>query len=203
MIVSAIRGTLTGLTGSKVRCDAIFDHTDYWLDEGVIIKGNLTGRTITIDGVGDFTITDHDPEDVLGGTVTLDSVAGISGNETFRIKARSPKDTGKQQQGTLRDGNSLEPGTLIRLTPRSLAAAGTARVGQVRAGQRMVKRYSKLRWHRFRGTAIQLRYLSKNSIAAVEQYEDEKQVGEDIRLVAGELGIPVTEPVDDTSPPAE
>jgi len=65
----------------------------------------------------------------------------------------------------------------------------------------MVKRYAKLRWHRFNGTVIQLRYLSKNAVGAVEQFEDERLVGNDVRDMATELGIDIREPVDDTGPP--
>jgi len=202
MIVSAIKGTLTQVTGSKVRCDAIFDASGYWLDEeGVLLKGSLIGREITIDGVGDFTITDHDPTAMLGGTVTLNSVAGIVGNETFRIQARSPADTGKQNKGTLLSGDVLEPGCRIRLSPSTLASVGEAHATLVRSGMTMVKRYAKLRWHRFNGTVIQLRYLSKNAVGAVEQFEDERLVGNDVRDMATELGIDIREPVDDTGPP--
>jgi len=199
MVVSAIRGTLVLAAGAVLRCVPVFNAAGYWLDpDGSLIAGNLAGRDIIIEGVGTRAILSHNP---FLGEVTVDDGTGIAGTEAFKIQARSPADTGAQDKGSLVSGDVLEPGCRIRLSPETLASVGEAHATLVRSGMTLVKRYAKLRWHRFRGTAIQLRYLSRNAIDAVEQFEDERLVGDDVREMATELGINIDEPEVDGGPP--
>jgi hypothetical protein len=194
LIVSAIRGTLDGAAGVTLTCMAVFQHgiPSYWLDaEGNAIPGNLAGREIIITGVGTRMIVTHTP---AAGNITVDDGTGIVGNEAFSIKARSPAETGKQDRGTLKTGASLEPTCLIRMSPSSIASAGPERAAALTSAMAMIKRYMRLRFHKYRGSLIQLRYLSKNAIAAVDEYEDQKGIADDIRTVSTELGVAIPEP---------
>lgn len=157
--------------------------SSYWT-----AKTNLKGRDLIVAGTT-YKITTH----TLLTSIAIEGSPSL-GLASFAIPAMSPFRTGVQPHGTLRanDGTTfgnLEPGTKIRLSPRSLG--GVSGHAEIKAAQRMLDRYLNLRFQKYFGSAERLRRFRKTAKLINEQQEQALLRREDILLVRDELNLPL------------
>lgn len=199
VISSAIQGKLTAGAGAVLTCASVFGASGYWLDvDGVIITGNLRGRDLLIGSTA-HRIVGHNP---AANQVTVASGAGIVGNEAFRIMARSPAETGKQDHGTLLNPaeglrySMLEPHTTIRLGPTMVSQADPSRVQAINDSMDVVARYTHARLAKWRGSYPVFKNAVRSQKLIVADAMREAQRVEDLRRMSKDLNLPLKLPAE-------
>lgn len=194
LVSGAIQGTLTAAVGGVLTCAAIFNASGYWLDsDGDAIKGSLAGRTLLI-GAAEYPITVHTPS---LGRITVTGGGAIAGTEAFRIRARSPGETGRQGRGFLRappDGgrySTLEPGTTVRLDADMLAQAEPANAAAIAKAMEAAARYAHARFQRWRGSRAQLRAAVAAHAHIIADARREAARVDDLRQMSIDLDLPL------------